>query len=47
MKWVCLAHLSHDNNTPKLALATHRKILGDRLPIHVATRYEATAMMEL
>ena len=28
MKWACLGHLSQDNNTPKLALATHRKILG-------------------
>jgi phosphoribosyl 1,2-cyclic phosphodiesterase len=47
MKWVCLGHLSKDNNTPRLALATHRKILGDGLPIHVATRYEATAVMEV
>jgi len=47
MKWVCLGHLSHDNNTPKLALATHRKILGRRLPLFVATRYEATDVMEL
>ncbi len=47
MKWACLGHLSHDNNTPKLALATHRKILGDRLPLFVATRYEVSGVMEL
>jgi phosphoribosyl 1,2-cyclic phosphodiesterase len=47
MKWVCLGHLSQDNNTPQLALATHRRILGERLPLHVATRYEATVVMEV
>ncbi len=47
MKWACLGHLSQDNNTPKLALETHRKILGDRLPLFVATRYEASGVMEI
>jgi phosphoribosyl 1,2-cyclic phosphodiesterase len=47
MKWACLAHLSQDNNTPKLALATHRKILGERLPILVATRHEASDVLEM
>jgi len=36
MKWACLGHLSAENNTPELALATHQEILGDRLPIFVA-----------
>ncbi len=47
MKWACLGHLSHDNNTPELALATHRTILGDRLPLFLATRYEASGVMEI
>jgi phosphoribosyl 1,2-cyclic phosphodiesterase len=47
MKWVCLAHLSEDNNTPALALKTHHRILGKRLPVHVATRYNATAVMDV
>ena len=47
MKWACLAHLSHDNNTPHLALKTHRRTLGKRLPIFVATRYETSGVMEL
>jgi phosphoribosyl 1,2-cyclic phosphodiesterase len=47
MKWACLAHLSADNNTPALALATHRRILNDRLPVFVATRYEPSEMMEI
>ncbi len=45
LKWACLAHLSEDNNTPDLALKTHRRILGKRLPILVATRYEVSAVM--
>ena len=47
MKWACLAHLSQDNNTPALALKTHRKILGKLLPIFVATRYEASGVMQV
>jgi len=39
--------ISQDNNTPTLALATHRNILGDRLPLFVATRYEASGVMEI
>ncbi len=47
MKWACLGHLSQDNNRPKLALATHRKILGERLQLFVATRYEVSGVMEV
>jgi phosphoribosyl 1,2-cyclic phosphodiesterase len=47
LQWACLGHLSHDNNTPAVALATHRKILGPRLPLHVATRYAASEVMEV
>jgi phosphoribosyl 1,2-cyclic phosphodiesterase len=47
MKWACLAHLSQENNTPALAVETHRRILGKRLPIFLATRYEASDVMEV
>ena len=47
MQWACLGHLSEENNTPRLALATHREILGDRLRLLVATRYEASGVMEI
>jgi phosphoribosyl 1,2-cyclic phosphodiesterase len=47
MRWACLAHLSQDNNTPHLALKTHKKILGDRFPIHVASRYQASEIFEI
>jgi phosphoribosyl 1,2-cyclic phosphodiesterase len=47
MKWVCLAHLSEDCNTPSVALSTHREILGDDMDIHVASRFEPVVMPEL
>ena len=47
MQWACLAHLSHDNNTPELALKTHRRIVGPRLPIHLATRYRASDVLRV
>ena len=47
LRWACLAHLSQDNNTPALALATHRSVLGDRLAIHVAGRYESTGVLSV
>ena len=47
MKWACLAHLSKDNNTSDLALETHRKVLGEGLPLDVATRYEPSGVMEV
>ena len=47
MKWACLGHLSHDTNTLELALATQRNILGDRLPLFLATRYEVSGVMEI
>ncbi|NLX99531.1 MAG: MBL fold metallo-hydrolase [Rhodopirellula sp.] len=47
MKWACLAHLSHDNNTPDLALRTHRTVLGDRMSLFVATRHGPTGVLEV
>ncbi|MHB8899210.1 MAG: MBL fold metallo-hydrolase [Thermoguttaceae bacterium] len=47
LRWLCLAHLSQDNNTPALALAAHQHKLGDQVPIHVASRYEASEVHEL
>ncbi len=47
MKWACLAHLSEENNVPKLALEAHRNVLGTRLPLRLASRYGATDVMEI
>ena len=47
LKWACLAHLSEDNNDPQLAVDTHRRMLGGTMPIFVASRYEATDVLEV
>jgi phosphoribosyl 1,2-cyclic phosphodiesterase len=47
LKWACLGHLSGENNDPARAMKTHRQILGDSLPLHIAGRYEAAEPIEL
>lgn len=47
LQWACLAHLSEENNGPEIALRTHRRILGTRLPLHVAGRHAATEILEV
>jgi len=48
LQWACLGHLSEENNDPQLALDVHCRILGkNRCPIHVASRYEATGILEV
>ncbi len=44
LQWVCLAHLSEDNNKPALALSTHRRVLGQGLDIPVSSRYGPVVM---
>ena len=44
LQWVCLGHLSAQNNSPEVALATHRERLGDRFPIFCADRDGATQL---
>ncbi|HYW81342.1 MAG TPA: MBL fold metallo-hydrolase [Thermoguttaceae bacterium] len=47
MQWACLGHLSQDNNEPEVALRTHRRILGDRFPLHIAGRHGPTDVLEI
>ncbi|MHC5057945.1 MAG: MBL fold metallo-hydrolase [Planctomycetota bacterium] len=47
LKWICLAHLSEDNNSPRVALSTHRRVLGEDLDIRVSSRYEPVVMPDL
>jgi len=47
LRWACLGHLSEENNCPDLALRTHRQILGDQLPLHVASRYAESDVFRL
>lgn len=43
LKWACLAHLSESNNTPDLALKTHKEVMGARAAhLHVASRYKCS-----
>ncbi len=41
LQWACLGHLSAQNNSPEVALATHRERHGNRFPLFCADRYVA------
>jgi phosphoribosyl 1,2-cyclic phosphodiesterase len=39
LRWAILGHLSEQNNSPDVALRTHREVLGSAIPLCVASRY--------
>lgn len=45
LRWVCLAHLSEENNDPELALRVHRRIVGRRVALRLAGRHASTEEM--
>ncbi len=47
LRWAALSHLSQTNNDPRLAHATARAILGERLALHVASRYDVSPVFTL
>ncbi len=47
LRWVALAHLSEVNNDPDLAFDTHRRRLGRRFPLRLASRYDVSEVMEI
>ncbi|HSV97767.1 MAG TPA: MBL fold metallo-hydrolase [Spirochaetota bacterium] len=47
LRWVCLAHLSQENNTPEHALAAHRNALGSGVVLHLAPRYGTSPLLKL
>ncbi len=47
LQWVALSHLSEINNTPELALRTHRDVVGRRRPVHVAGRYGPSKLLRI
>ena len=47
LKWLCLAHLSEQNNTPQLALDTHRKVIPRHLRLLAASRWRAGEMLQV
>ena len=44
LRWACLSHLSETNNSPDLALATHRTILAGGPTLYAASRRQATPL---
>lgn len=44
LQWACLGHLSAHNNSPEVALATHRERFGNRLRMYCADRDGATQL---
>ena len=47
LQWACLGHISQESNDPQLVLETHRHILTESLPLHIASRYEVSDMLTL
>ncbi len=47
LRWACLSHLSEQNNSPAVALKTHRDIVSSDLVLHTAHRYEATQLFSI
>ena len=47
MQWACLAHLSEANNDSDVALDTHRRVLAGRFPVHLASRYGPSGLLEV
>jgi phosphoribosyl 1,2-cyclic phosphodiesterase len=47
LQWVCLGHLSAHNNTPEVAVDTHRRRNDGRYPIFCAERGDSTALPQI
>jgi len=47
IRWACLSHLSENNNTPALAMETHRGCLSKSFPLHIASRHDAGEILTL
>jgi len=47
LKWICLCHLSEENNQPDIARKTHQEVHGDDLPVYVASRYGSSQVFEV
>ncbi len=46
LRWVCLGHLSGENNTPEAALQTHRSI-NESMTYYIAGRYGAGGLLSV
>jgi phosphoribosyl 1,2-cyclic phosphodiesterase len=46
-RWIALAHLSAENNSPQVALRTNRSVVGRDFPFHLAGRDGPSDLLEL
>ena len=47
LQWICLCHLSEENNSTDTAIRVHQNWLGEQYPIYVARRRDASSIMKL
>lgn len=47
LQWACLSHLSGENNSPELALRTHREVLGKTITLRVASRHAVSEIFTI
>lgn len=45
--WVAVAHLSRENNTPELAIGALHEAVGHTYPVHLASRYECSPVLDV
>ena len=45
--WVAVAHLSQENNTPELAIGALHEAVGHTYPVHHASRYECSQVLDV
>lgn len=47
LRWAFIGHLSEQNNSPDVALRTHREVHGCSMPVRVASRYCVSDVMDV
>ena len=47
LQWAFIGHLSEQNNSPDVAMRTHREVHGCELTVRVASRYAVSDVMEV
>jgi phosphoribosyl 1,2-cyclic phosphodiesterase len=47
LQWACLGHLSAENNTPSRALRVATDAVAGKIPIHLASRHQASDVLEI
>lgn len=46
-RWIAVAHLSRENNRPELAIGAQHQAIGVHYPVHHASRYECSPLLNL